>query len=104
MSIIDHLKAWRRRWQPEPLEDHALNENFSLAFGTYSGTKVLDYLVATYFVNVLDGGAPGPTHAKLAEHNGQRAVIQDILARMEAGQIPATEQQQPMEAFDARTA
>lgn len=104
MSITDQLKAWRQRWQPEPLNDNALNENFALTFGTYSGTRVLDYLVATYFVNVLDGGAPGPAHAKLAEHNGQRAVVQDILARVEAGQNPVTENQQPEETFDARAA
>ena len=101
MSLFDQLKQWRARWTPEPRSDH-LDQCFAFTFGTPEGVDVLDYLVYTYYANVLDGGLEGPTYAKLAEHNGKRAVVTDILQRIEAGRQPKRDETEAEVIFDAR--
>ena len=101
MSILDQLRQWRGRWRPAESSDH-LDQCFTVVFGTPEGVETLDYLIATYYASVLDGGLEGPSYAKLAEDNGKRQMMTDILQRIEAGRQPKRIEQEAEVIFDAR--
>ncbi len=101
-ALIAIVRQWRKRWRPEPIERREIDMACANVFSSLEGEKVIDYLLETYFIAPLDGGAEGPTAIKLAEANGGRLVIRDILERIDRGRQPEGEISDESEYVDPR--